>query len=319
MGVAGVVLLVASVLKVHQLLTEPIISKGFWESWLFFVIQIPLEMGLGIWLVCGLFRKLAWLVALLSFGFFIGITLQKVIIGAESCGCFGTVHVNPWITLFTMDTPIFLALVIFRPRGERLLPPPWPSARHFFGVAIPTFILLGTIVPVLIFNKPPERTDKYEVVRPEQRASPEPAAAQQISGQETTQEQFSQEWPMLKHIDIADSLRSAIAVVLFYHNDCPDCLEAISRYDRAARELAGNEDAIRIAFVEVPPYGPEQDSLIPAETPCLKGRLDSVKKWYVTTPLVVVMLDGQVLGSWQGQAPEFDAIIEEVFSEPEEN
>ena len=74
MAIAGVVLIIASILKAHQLLTEPIISMGFWESWLFFVIQIPLEMGLGIWLLCGLFRKAAWLIAVVSFGFLILVT-----------------------------------------------------------------------------------------------------------------------------------------------------------------------------------------------------------------------------------------------------
>lgn len=319
MVITGLVLLVASALKMHQLLTEPIISKGFWESWLFFVIQIPLEIGLGIWLVCGLFRRAAWLVGLLSFWFFIGVTTQKIIIGAESCGCFGNVHVDPRITLFAMDFPIFLALAIFQPRGEKLLPPPWPSVRHFFGVAIPTFILLGTVVAVLIFNKPPEKTKDYEVIKPEQWTSQALTGEQQISKQETAPEQPRREWSMLKHIDIADFLRSGIAVVLLYHNDCPDCLEAIPQYDRAARDLAGNEDVVRIAFVEVPPYGPEQDSPIPADTPCLKGKLDSTKKWYIRTPLVVVIMDSEVLRSWQDQAPEFDTILEAAFSEPQED
>ena len=168
MVVTGLVLIVAAVLKIHQLLTEPIISKGFWESWEFFLIQIPLELGLGIWLVCGLFRKAAWVVTVLVFGLFIALTLQKGLIGAESCGCFGRVKVNPWVTLSVIDIPLFLGLVIFRPRGLKLLPPPWPPKGHFFGIAIPTFIVIGAIMPVLIFNKPPDKTDKYEVVRPEE-------------------------------------------------------------------------------------------------------------------------------------------------------
>ena len=76
MDVAGLLFIVASVLKMHQLLTEPILSKGFWESWLFFVIQIPLELGLGIWLTSRLFRKAAWLIALLSFAGFICVMIQ---------------------------------------------------------------------------------------------------------------------------------------------------------------------------------------------------------------------------------------------------
>ena len=91
MAIAGLVLIIASVLKSHQLLTEPIISKTFWESWLFFVIQIPLELGLGIWLLSGLFRKAAWLIAVFAFGMFILVTLQKGLSGVASCGCFGRV------------------------------------------------------------------------------------------------------------------------------------------------------------------------------------------------------------------------------------
>jgi len=53
MTIAGMVLLIASVLKIHQLLTEPILSRGVWESWEFFLIQIPLELGLAIWLLSG--------------------------------------------------------------------------------------------------------------------------------------------------------------------------------------------------------------------------------------------------------------------------
>ena len=189
MTAAGLVLITAAVLKVHQLLTEPILSRGFWESWAFLVMQIPLELGLGIWLVCGLFRKAGWLLGLLAFGLFIGVTLQKGISGAASCGCFGKVHVNPWITVSAIDVPFFIALLIFRPRGGKFLPPPWPSAKRFFGVAIPTFILLGSIVPVLIFNRPAEKTSKYEVLKPQGW---------------TDGEQAGKEWPLLKHIDICE-------------------------------------------------------------------------------------------------------------------
>lgn len=325
MTIAGLVLIFATITKSHQLLTEPVISEGFWESWEFFMIQIPLELGLGIWLVCGLFRKAAWLIGVLAFGMFIGVTLQKGLVGAESCGCFGTVHVNPWITLSAIDIPFFIFLLVFRPKGYKLLPPPWPSAKHFFGVAIPTFILLAVLTPTLILNRPPDKTDSYEVVKPEEwtregpkvekQTSEEQIDKQQASREQTTQEQPSEEWPMLKHIDIADSLRSGIVVVLFYRNDCPNCHEAIPLYDQMSRDLAGNEDAMQIAFVEVPPYGPQQDSPIPTNTPCLTGKLDSSKKWYITTPLIVVILDGSAIKSWEVQTPSLDDILNAVFAD----
>lgn len=296
-AVVALVLIIASALKIEQLLTEPIISQGFWESWEFFLIQIPLEMGLGIWLLCGLFKKAAWLAAVISFALFIAVTLQKALAGAESCGCFGRVDVNPWITLTAVDVLLFLGLLIFRPIGLKLLPPPWPSRKHFLGVAMPTFIILAAVELILIFNKPPDETSKYIVVRPKN---------------QTSNKQTGEEWPMLKHIDIADSLTSGIVVLLLYHLDCPGCKEAIELYDRTSRQLAGSEDAIRFAFIEIPPYTSEKNGLIPPDTPCLTGRLDAGRQWYITSPFVVVIADGTLVKSWQAEVPELNDILDAV-------
>jgi thiol-disulfide isomerase/thioredoxin len=343
MAVAGVFLIVAAALKANQLLTEPILSKGFWESWLFFVIQIPLEFGLGIWLVCGLFRKAAWLLGTLAFGGFVIITGYKALAGDASCGCFGTVHVNPWITLLMIDVPLFILLLVFRAKGEKLLPPPRPSAKHFFGVAIPTFIFLATIVPVLVFNKPPENTPTREVIHPDQwlpvkpkavnplppvlpvdantvLAVPDANAATVVTPPVTDANtepnnagpaniQSGHEWPMLKRIDIADSMRSGIVVVLLYHFECPGCQEAIPRYDKLSKELAGNEDAIRFAFVAVPPYGDEKTDPVPKDTKCLKGKLISDKKVIMMTPFVVLLQDSAVVKAWEGKAPDLDELL----------
>jgi thiol-disulfide isomerase/thioredoxin len=300
MVVVGLVLIIAAALKIHQLLTEPIISEGFWESWEFFVIQIPLELGLGIWLICGLFRKAGWLLAVSAFVVFIASTSHRVLIGAESCGCFGVVKVNPWITLFAIDVPFLIALLLFRPRGQKILPPPWPSAKHFFGVAIPTFILLGAVVLVLISNR---------VTREEVWTENEPVARSQ-----TSEESAKREWSMLKYIDIADSLRSNIAVVVFYSNECDTCHEAIPLYDKMSRDMADNEDVILFAFIEVPPYAEEGYDIVPTDTPCLRGKLSSVRLWNIITPLVVVTRDGLMVKSWEGQAPKLDEILEAALT-----
>ena len=166
MNLAGALLIAAAVMKMHQVLTQPILSEGFYESWLFLVIQIPLELGLGIWLTCGLFRKGGWLIGLLAYGTFIFATVHKVLTGAESCGCFGMVKVDPRITLFTLDIHFFLLLAIFRPRGKKLFPPPWPDGKHFFGVAVPTFVLLVSVTVVLAFNKVPRISEELTTYKP---------------------------------------------------------------------------------------------------------------------------------------------------------
>jgi len=314
MYITGSVLIVAGILKVHQLLTEPVISEGFWESWAFIVIQIPLELGLGIWLLCGLFRKAAWLLAVISFGGFIAVTLQKALVGELYCGCFGTVQVNPWITVSAIDVPIFLLLLIFRPKGEKFLPPPWPSAEHFFGVALPTFVILASIVPVLIFNRVEREelwTQNVQGSKNDSQQNPLHISDTNETTTDANQITVAQEqWAMLEHIDIADSLRSGVVIVLFYHDDCPDCKEAIPVYEQY-NQLYKTDD-LHFAFVEIPPYGNEEDNPVPPDTACLTGRLDTSRKWLIQTPLVVIITDGLFVKSWEGVAPDDAQIFEAI-------
>jgi len=341
--IAAVFLIAASALKAYQLLIEPIVAPVFWESWEFYLIMIPLEMGLGIWLLCGLFRKAAWLVAIVAYVAFMGTTLYRGLIGADSCGCFGPIEVNPWITFFTINITILGGLLIFRPKGEKLLPPPWPKAAHFFGVAIPTFIFLPSLVFVLIFNKPPDIGQKYVVVRPDKwdvKTGPleEPEANQQggeiprqvltdqnqpagdtnsVSqkpSRQTALQTDEQLWPMLDYIDIADSIRSGLVVVVLSRHDCPDCHEAIPEYDKFSRDMADDSSSLKFAFIEVPPFGSANETAVPEDTVCLTGRLDSTMEWLnITAPLVAVLMDGVLLEFWHGEAPEAEEILNIVF------
>lgn len=180
MTVAGLLLMVAAVLTVHEVMTVTIPSwdvnaqylmdeavkeggsmpqwqanvRGFWESYEFLLIQIPVEFALGAWMVCGLFRKAAWIGGTLAYFMFIFVTLTKALLGFESCGCFGQVHVNPWITLAAIDVPFFLLLLIFRPKGEKLLPPPWPKVGHAISCAVPILAVLVLTAPMIVTFRP---------------------------------------------------------------------------------------------------------------------------------------------------------------------
>lgn len=292
MFLGGVMFIVAGVLKSNQLLTEPILSKVFWESWAFSVVQVPLELGLGIWLVSGLFRKAAHLIATISFGAFVGLTGYLAITGAESCGCFGKVHVNPWVTFSLIDVPLFLGLLIFRVKGEKFFPPPWPSKKHFWSVAIPTVIILGILSPSLAMNK----QEREEIIDPD------------AWGQ-------TEQWAWLDEIDVAGEISSGIVIVLCYRHDCPNCHEAIPIYNEMALELGvgGQDGDMQMAFIEIPPYGPAEDDPIPADSPCVRGKLSEAEEWLVETPVVVVLQDGEVLKVWEGVAPGQDEIFEAVF------
>ncbi|HOK96895.1 MAG TPA: hypothetical protein PKW71_12305 [Anaerohalosphaeraceae bacterium] len=159
MTLAGLLLIAAAGLKFHEMLTICVPSwqsnkLGFWESYEFLLIQIPLELALGVWMVCGLFRKAAWIAGTLAYLGFIAVTLVKALTGAASCGCFGQIHVNPWITLFSIDIPFFVLLAVFRPAGAKLLPPPWPNVFYLLAVAVPTLGLMALAAPVMVMFRP---------------------------------------------------------------------------------------------------------------------------------------------------------------------
>lgn len=97
--------------------------------------------------------------------------------------------------------------------------------------------------------------------------------------------------------------------MLFYHHDCPDCRRAIRQCEQMARDLAGNEDFLRIALIEVPPYGPapHRDSAA-----CVSGRLVNTKEWFITTPAVVLLTNMRVETAWEETLPDLETIVSQL-------
>jgi len=314
MTLAGLLLVVAAVLKFQEML---IICKpswgeqGIWEAYEFFLVQIPLELCLGLWLVSGLFRKAAWLVGTLAYFGFIFVTLYKGAIGAESCGCFGQIPVNPWLTLGLIDIPMFLLLVLNRPGQEyKLLPPPWPNTFHAIVFAIPIFAVLIFAAPALVAFKPtcikPDEPNGSVIKNP--RAKPDDPNA--------VPPQKVKLWSWLEYIDITEQLKGGLVVVLMYHHDCSTCATMVPRYDRYFRKMKeAGDDSMKIAFLAVPPYS--EKGPVPADTVCLRGKLSDKQKWAITSPYVVALIDGEVVKTWkQGTAPEPEKIMDEIFAQP---
>ena len=281
----AVLLLAAAIMKGWQLLTEPMSNKGIWTNRAFLILTVEFEIALGIWLLSGLFKKAAWLAAITCFSLFSFITLYKALTGAESCGCFGSVHVNPWITLLAIDLPAVALLSIFRPRDTKLFD--WPSIPHFATTFCLGLTILGITAPVLALNEPAKVTASYEVLEP--------------------LTWIGKKLPILEHIGIGQRLTKGNWLILLYHHGCPDCDEAIPKYEQMARDLTGNEDFLQIALIEVPPY-----NTVPFKTNCHLGRLAEIKEWFVTTPATALITDGKVKKAWEAKAPEFETILENI-------
>jgi hypothetical protein len=317
MTLAGLLLISAAVLKIHEMLvvcTPGWKEHGIWESWEFTLLQIPVELALGLWLVSGLFRKASWLAGTLAFFGFIFVTLYKGLIGAESCGCFGQIHINPWITLGLIDTPIFLLLILNRPGREyRLLPPPWPNIWHALIFAAPIFGVLIFTAPLLVAFKPVciKPVEPVKVVITDPRVKPADANTPPVPSAQTDL------WSWLQYIDIADQLKKGVVVILMYHHDCPTCAVMVPKYDEYYRKMkASGSDEMKIAFVAAPPYGDKGP--VPADTICLRGKLieKGDQKFAIMSPYVAALIDGQLVKTWkQGTAPEPDKILDEIFAQ----
>ena len=303
----GTLLIVAAALKSHQLLTEPLANKDIWSYRPVLILLVECELALGLWLVSGLFPRLAWLTALACFSFFCLVTLYKALTGAASCGCFGSVSVNPWITLLAIDLPAVLALTLFHPadclapflsflrrqesiqHAVRAFLQPLPSGPRFTATGILGVALLGLTAPILAFHEPAAVTSTYEVLEPKT--------------------WIGRELPILEHIDIAEQIKTGNWLLLFYHHDCPDCQKAIPQYEQMARDLTGNEDLLRIALIEVPPYG--QSCIVP-DAVCPLGRLADAKEWFITTPAATLLRHADVKTAWEAEAPDLGVVLAEI-------
>jgi hypothetical protein len=315
----GLLLLTAAALKGHELLTVPVADKGFWSWRPFLIFQVEFELVLAIWLLSGVFKPLAWLAGLLCFGLFCCITLYTALTGAASCGCFGAVDVNPWITLLAIDLPAVVALAVVRPpsalaavlsclralpaaaigewdaigRAAARIAPPVPCMRRFVVAVALTLAALGITTPILAVYEPAKVAAAYEVLEPETWTG--------------------RRLPILEHIDIAETLEKGHWLVLLYHRDCPDCTVAILEYEQMARDLAGDGGFMQIALIAVPPYG---RGAAGQNSSCTIGRLAEAKEWFVATPAVVLLSNGQVMSAWEEKTPGLETILRQMGKRP---
>ncbi len=111
------------------------------------VVQLAVvawELILGIWLISNFVRPLSWLIALVTFSVFAGVSSYFGIIGQASCGCFGTIEASPWAA-FGVDVIAVASLTFVRPSRNE-----WYEAISAFQVGFR--LLLGTAAAVVILS-----------------------------------------------------------------------------------------------------------------------------------------------------------------------
>lgn len=129
--VLGVLLLAAAGLKIYGFGPDPVARIGIFSAPSFQFLVIGFEMLLGLWLLSGKQSIAAWVVVLLTFAGFAGVSFYQGWIGQASCGCLGSsVTVSPWY-MFAFDLAAVATLSFARPDLKPLL----ENWREAFGRA----------------------------------------------------------------------------------------------------------------------------------------------------------------------------------------
>ena len=99
-------------------------------------------------------------------------------------------------------------------------------------------------------------------------------------------------------INIGPELMHGKWVVLFFRHDCELCSQAIPRYDDWA--TARQQSGLRLAAIEIPPFGNAPPTIQTGVT----GKLTEKHIWIATTPFVVLVKDGIVKATTEGEQAE---------------
>jgi hypothetical protein len=285
----ALVLLVAAVLKAHQLATEPVFGTSLLESRWLLVAVVQYELFLAFWLLSGLFPRTAWWFAIGTFGLFAVVSGAKALAGEPTCGCFGRVPTSPWLSL-SINLAAILALMAARHSvvrsgmlAESIRPRDGTNApyRQWLGMA---WVVTGIGLAAVTVN---------------QRASADmPGIGVRVGDFVLVEPERMLDGPFAlgEHIDIGDRLATGRWLVVLYRLDCPTCQSLFEELTGIGSEL---KHRVQMAWICVgTPQRPDH-SLVLAE-PSLEwvsGAMSQRFDWFVSVPLFVVLDENRVVAA----------------------
>jgi len=271
----GFLLMTAALLKAAQLYQHP--SSVLTDETSRYVVPLLIgcELALGLTAILGIYWRQLRLLAMVLFAGFACYSLFLAISGAASCGCFGSLEINPWWT-FSLDLAVFAGLFVEHFIGKQ--DPLNSPAKNFFpkvGMA-GTAMLSIAVAFCLAWHVAPHQTDSQE-------------GFQAVGNLVILEPEnwIGQPLPIAAHIDIGEQLLKGDWILLLFHHDCPKCQEALPRYEQLAQ--AGSRKR-RVAVVEVPPYGGNPGHVGVS----LYGRLTDGREWFVQAPVEIELKNGIV-------------------------
>lgn len=294
-------LLTAAGLKAYQLSTEPTLGTGLLDSRWLLIAAVEFELFFGLWLLANILPRATWAAAVGCFSVFTCISLYKALSGYATCGCFGRVAVNPWYTA-SFDLTIVCSLLYWRPchvpspfgrgsGGEDVSSSVWSFITHHSS-----FIISSRASAVLLLWLAAGLPAGYTMCS---YADTTLSDAGSIVGNSKIVVLEPENWvgkqfPLLDYIDVDDRLRRGRWVALLYHHSCPDCRAVIRALSQEPATVFCGGDT-QVALLEMPPYGELKEALARPGACCVLGQVSSDRDWFVTTPAIIQLSDGEVM------------------------
>ncbi len=271
---AGILLIGASLLKAHQLLTVPVLaSSGILGSQWMTIVLVECELLLGLLLVGAVSQQLTRVVVIILFFGFFWYAGIRTWAGDEACGCMGALPVKPW-QMVLVDGVVLGALLACKPseRGSNL--------GSIGGVTSLSFcVLTGVALPVFVIV--PENLDSAETV---------------VSGNKLIvlepNKWIGKRLPLLRYVTAEKSLAVGNWTLVVFKADCGQCQKLLHELPR--KKLA--DGASGVIWVEVPPCHPDARTAVEASGRFSYGSLRADLNWFVQTPTMLRIVDGQVTG-----------------------
>ncbi len=280
----GLLFVTAASLKAIELSTEPVAGTGLLHTRWFLISLVEFEFLFGLWLLLGVCGSRTWGVAVLCFAAFLSVSLFKALSGDVSCGCFGKASVDPRY-MVVIDAVVLALLFVWRPDAEESASSS-SRTRSTVGRAAVIGIWLAVGVPA------GWAMASYNVSTVAENAKVPEDAALVVLEPETW---IGQRLPLLESIDIGNQLAQGRWSVVLYHNECAKCRVLLHEVEDFARQHPEGLNGRQIAFIEVPDDGVHSQQLVSSSSPCVQGRLDDGREWFVTTPVELELEDATVL------------------------
>jgi hypothetical protein len=269
------ILLFAACLKAYQISTAPTLGDGWLHSRWFNILVVDVEVFYSFWLISGFLPQFSRLVCVWLFSVFAAVSFFNAISGETSCGCFGWLEVNPWITT-VLDTLVIFLLIRSRLVREK------NNGVFKLLIVLGCWTVVATFMTFTMLNYEFQTLGDDGLIRG--------------NGNEVVLEPeqwYNHSLPIQGYLKESEFLTKGVWLILLYDHRCPACRECVKTYTELAMKFSGKSNYPKILFVEVPPF--ENASAIQDKNNLVEyRRLDGTHKWKVNTPVLFFVDEGVV-------------------------